>query len=110
MSNFDLKIKFDKAFDKLFFSKNFRAEMTNKIGICPKGITFDTCYDNDDSEIYFKLVSKNYGYEYSGEMVVGDYTLNKFVFTQEMADFAISYIRNNAPDLFDEIKAFEIVY
>ena len=36
--------------------------------------------------------------------------MNKFIFTQEMADFAISYIRNNAPDLFDEIKAFEIVY
>lgn len=110
MSNFDLKIKFDKAFDKLFFSKNFRAEMTKKFGMCPTGMTIDTCYNNDDSEIYFKLVSKNYGYEYSGEMVVGDYTLNKFIFTQEMADFAISYIRNNAPDLFDEIKTFEIVY
>ena len=66
MSNFDLKVKFDTAFDKIFFSKEFRNAMVKKFGICPNGMTFDTRYDDDVSEIYFVLVSKSYGYEYSG--------------------------------------------
>ena len=110
MSNFDLKVKFDTAFDKIFFSKEFINAMVKKFGICQKGMTFDTRYDDDVSEIYFILVSKSYGYEYSGERVVGDYSLNKFEFTEEMFDFAINYLSMNDRETWTEIINYEFGY
>ena len=110
MSNFDLKVKFDTAFDKIFFSKEFKNAMLKKFGICPNGMTFDTRYDDDVSEIYFILVSKSYGYEYSGERVVGDYTLNKFEFSKDMFDFAIDYFAMNDRETWAEIVNYEFGY
>ena len=110
MSNWDLKVKFDTAFDKIFFSNDFKNAMLNKFGIAPAGMTLDTRYDDDVSEIYFVLVSKSYGYEYSGERVVGDYSLNKFEFSREMFDFAIDYLSMNARELWAEIINYEFAY
>ena len=110
MSNWDLKVKFDTAFDKIFFSNDFKNAMLNKFGIAPAGMTFDTRYNDDVSEIYFVLVSKSYGYEYSGERVVGDYSLNKFEFSREMFDFAIDYLSMNARELWAEIINYEFAY
>lgn len=110
MSNWDLKVKFDTVFDKIFFSNDFKNAMLNKFGIAPVGMTFDTRYDDDVSEIYFVLVSKSYGYEYSGEMVIGDYSLNKFEFRREMFDFAIDYLSMNARELWAEIINYEFAY
>ena len=110
MSNWDLKVKFDTAFDKIFFSNDFKNAMLNKFGIAPAGMTLDTRYDDDVSEIYFVLVCKSYGYEYSGERVVGDYSLNKFEFSREMFDFAIDYLSMNARELWAEIINYEFAY
>lgn len=110
MSNWDLKVKFDTALDNIFFSKEFRIAIMKKFKIAPNGMTFDTRYDDDVSEIYFVLVSKKYGYEYSGEHVIGDYTLNKFEFSREMFDFAIDYLAMNNRDLWNEIINYEFTY
>lgn len=110
MDNFDLKVKFDTAFDKIFFSNGFKNAMVKKFGICPNGMTFDTKYDDDNSKIYFVLVSKSYGYEYSGERVIGDYTLNKFEFSKEMFDFAIDYFIMNDYETWAKIDNYEFRY
>ena len=110
MSNWDLKVKFDTAFDKLFFSSKFKNSMIKKFGYCPNGMTLDTRYDDDASEIYFVLVSKKYGYEYSGDIVIGDFTLNKFEFSREMFDFAIDYLAMNDRDTWSEIVNYEFSY
>lgn len=110
LSNWDLKVKFDTAFDKIFFSKEFKNAMLKKFGIAPRGMTFDTRYDDDVSEIYFVLVSKRYGYEYSGEIIIGDYSLNKYDFSREMFDFAIDYLAMNDRELWAEITNYEFTY
>ena len=110
MCNFDLKVKFDTIFDKIFFSNGFKNAMVKKFGICPNGMTFDTRYDDEESKIYFVLVSKNYGYEYSGEKVIGDYTLNKFDFSKEMFGFAIDYLVANNYETWVEIADYEFRY
>lgn len=110
MCNFDLKVKYDTTFDKIFFSNEFKNAMVKKFGICPNGTTFDTRYDDEESKIYFVLVSKNYGYEYSGERVIGDYTLNKFEFSKEMFDFVIDYFATNDHETWTEIFNYEFGY
>ena len=110
ISNWDLKVKYDTAFDKIFFSNDFKIAMLNKFGIAPTGMTFDTRYDDDVSEPYFALCCKLYGYEYSGERVVGDYSLNKFELSKEMFDFAIDYLAMHARELWADIINYEFTY
>ncbi len=105
---FALKVKYDTAFDNLFFSTDFKQKMTAKFGVCPQGTTFDTSYDDDNSPVYFKIVSKSYGYEYSSfDRVVGDFMLNKYDYTQEMGAFLLEYIAEKDPELAREIYGYD---
>ena len=106
---FNAKVKYDNFFDDVFFSKEFKNALIKEFGYAPYGMTFDTCF-LDDSEIYFKLVSKSYGYEYSGEHVIGDYTLNKFNFTENIFNFTINYIKSNYLDFWEDVKEYTFIY
>lgn len=105
-----LKIKFDTAFDNLFYSKEFKDAMIKKFGIVPAGLTFDTRFDDDVSEPFFCLCCKKYGYEYSGERVVGDYTINKYKFTREMFEFCMDYTDNISKEIYNEMINYDFTY
>ena len=105
-----LKIKFDTAFDNLFYSKEFKDAMIKKFGIVPAGLTFDTRFDDDVSEPYFCLCCKKYGYEFSGERVVGDYTINKYKFTREMFEFCMDYTDNVSKEIYNEMINYDFTY
>ena len=105
-----LKIKFDTAFDNLFYSKEFKDAMLKKFGIVPAGITFDTRFDDDVSEPFFCLCCKKYGYEFSGERVVGDYTINKYKFTREMFEFCMDYTDNVSKEIYNEMINYDFTY
>lgn len=109
-NQFKLKIKFDTAFDNLFYSKEFKDAMVKKFGIVPAGLTFDTRFDDDVSEPFFCLCCKKYGYEFSGERVVGDYTINKYKFTREMFDFCMDYTDNISKEIYNEIINYYFTY
>ena len=104
-----LKIKFDTAFDNLFYSKEFKDAMIKKFGIVPAGLTFDTRFD-DVSEPFFCLCCKKYGYEFSGERVVGDYTINKYKFTREMFEFCMDYTDNVSKEIYNEMINYDFTY
>ena len=105
-----LKIKFDTAFDNLFYSKEFKDAMIKKFGIVPAGLTFDTRFDDDVSEPFFCLCCKKYGYEFSGERVVGDYTINKYKFTREMFEFCMDYTDNVSKEIYNEMINYDFTY
>ena len=105
-----LKIKFDTAFDNLFYSKEFKDAMIKKFGIVPTGLTFDTRFDDDVSEPFFCLCCKKYGYEFSGERVVGDYTINKYKFTREMFEFCMDYTDNVSKEIYNEMINYDFTY
>lgn len=105
-----LKIKFDTAFDNLFYSKEFKDAMIKKFGIAPAGLTFDTRFDDDVSEPFFCLCCKKYGYEFSGERVVGDYTINKYKFTREMFEFCMDYTDNVSKEIYNEMINYDFTY
>lgn len=108
--NFILKIKFDKAFDNLFFSSKFTKEYIKKYQYCPNGLTIDTLYDNDDSPIYFKVIQKIYGYEYSSrDRVIGDYISYNYDYSEEQINFMLDYIKTNDFKLWTEIQQYKIV-
>lgn len=109
-SQFNLKVKFDTAFDELFYNNNFKNEMLNKFKVVPAGLTFDTRFDDDVSEPYFVLCCKKYGYEYSGEHVIGDYTINKYKFSKEMFDFCMDYLSNLDSPIYHEIMNYEFTF
>ena len=105
-----LKVKFDTAFDNLFYSKEFKDAMIKKFGIVPAGLTFDTRFDDDASEPFFCLCCKKYGYEFSGERVVGDYTINKYKFTREMFEFCMDYTDNVPKEVYNEMINYDFTY
>ncbi len=109
-NQFKLKIKFDTAFDNLFYSKEFKDAMVKKFGIVPAGLTFDTRFDDDVSEPFFCLCCKKYGYEFSGERVVGDYTINKYKFTREMFEFCMDYTDNVSKEIYNEMINYDFTY
>lgn len=105
-----LKIKFDTVFDNLFYSKEFKDAMIKKFGIVPAGLTFDTRFDDDVSEPFFCLCCKKYGYEFSGERVVGDYAINKYKFTREMFEFCMDYTDNVSKEIYNEMINYDFTY
>lgn len=103
MGNFDLKVKYDTQLDELFFSKDFKNAMLKQFGISPAGLTIDTRYDDDESDIYFYICCKEYGYDFSGERVVGDYMLRKYNLSDDMEQFCVNYLAEKAPELYEEM-------
>ena len=103
-----LKVKYDKIFDDIFFSKEFKDFIIEKFGYCPNGLTLDTDVENGKPE--FTCRCKKYGYDYpSADRVIGDYRienppsidLEKYIY--EM----FKYLKNNYPILYDDIYEYD---
>ena len=103
-----LKIKYDKIFDDIFFSKEFIDFIVSKFGYCPNGLTFDT-YASPDKPIEFICRCKQYGYDYSGERVIGDYQIIKTkINLEEYAYEMLKYLRDNYQSIYDEISEYDV--
>ena len=107
---FDTKAHYDTLFDELFFTSKFKNEFVSKFKICPQGTTFNTFFIGSDATPWFSLMSKIYGYDYpSSHRVIGDYEVGKYHYSDEMLEFAINYVKENKPDLYDEVKDYEFI-
>lgn len=105
-----LKVKFDKLFDDVFFSKEFKNFILENTGYCPNGLTFDTNI-NDKGVPEFMSLCKEYGYDCSGERVIGDYTLGKTPTNMEqLTNLMLEYLKENKKDLYDEIINYSIYF
>ena len=107
----EIKFAYDEKFDRLFFSKDFKAKMVEKFHICPRGLTCDTRFD-EEGKMYFCFCCKDYGYDFSGDYVLGDYTLRKQEIKQEWVPFLFDYISENDPTLYQECveKDYDFYY
>lgn len=104
-----LKSYYDPLFDEIFYSKEFIDYVLKNKGYCPNGLTIDTCFD--DKGMYFTCCCKEYGYEYSGERVVGDYTLvNPNVDLEDYAILCFKYLNNVNPEVASEVEKYDICY
>lgn len=104
-----LKKKYDKIFDDIFFSKDFKNYMIGKIGYCPNGLTIDTEVIDDKPE--FTCMCKEYGYEYSGDPVIGDFRkLNTPNNIDILANLMMEYLHKNYLDLYNEIIQFDVYF
>ena len=102
-----LKAKYDKIFDDIFFSKEFKDSVVEKFGYCPNGLTFDTIVEDDNPEFICRC--KQYGYDYSGERVIGDYKITKpTVDLEKYGEYMGDYIIDNYPELYEEISKYDI--
>lgn len=103
----DLKIKYDKIFDDIFFSKEFKDFIVEKFDYCPNGLTFDTEVENDKPE--FTCCCKKYGYEYSGERVIGDYRIENppSIELEKYAYEMLKYLKDNYPTIYEEIAKYD---
>lgn len=106
----DLKRKYDEAFDKVFLREDFRFHATSILKRCPKGLDLDTCFDNVTEEMVIVCRCKIYGYEYSSfEHVCGDYYCEEMA-TRQMLDICLTYLQEKNPVLYDEIKELKKDY
>jgi len=102
------KVKYDTILDDIFFSKEFKDFIIKKFGYCPNGLTFDT-YADGDKPIEFICRCKKYGYEYSGERVIGDYRIENPP-SIELAKYAyemLKYLQDNYPTIYEEIAKYD---
>lgn len=107
--NFKLKCYYDPLFDDIFFSKDFINYVLENKGYCPKGLTFDTKFDEDG--MYFNCCCKEYGYEYSGERVVNDFILiHSNVDMEDYAALCFKYLKKVKPEIANKIKNYDICY
>jgi hypothetical protein len=111
MTNEQLDIKFDyeRRFNKLFFSKDFKQKMIEKHHYCPQGLTFDVDF-NDNNEIEFYACCKKYNYDFSDSIVDGDYMLLKTPIKDEWVTFMNHYIHDNDEWLTEKLKGKLIYY
>lgn len=99
----DIKFNYEKRFNELFFSKDFKEKMVKEFSYCPQGLTFEPRFDKESEEWSFCACCKEYNYDfYSYE--VGDYTILKKEIKEEWAKFMIKYVRENDEKLANEIK------
>ena len=106
----DLKRKYDEAFDKVFLREDFRMHATSILKRCPRGLDLDTCFDSVTEEMVIVCRCKIYGYEYSSfDHVCGDYYCEEDA-TKEMLDICLAYLQENNPALYEEIKDAEKDY
>ena len=100
----ELKKKYDTAFDKLFLKQDFKFYATSILKRCPNGLDLDTQMYEEDHEIYFRCVCKLYGYDFSStDRVIGDYYFGDDT-TEEMLQVCLDYMKEKNPALYDEIK------
>ena len=105
----ELKIKFDKLFDDVFFSKNFKEFIVSKTGYCPNGLTIDTDVNDDVPE--FTCLCKEYGYDYANDRIIGDYRILKTPTNMEtLSDLMLEYLKENNNDLFNEVLKYDIYF
>ena len=104
----EIKDKYDTIFDNLCFSKEFKNAMLEKFGYCPGGLTADTRYNETTSNLYFVICCKEYGYEYRGERVTGDYVIKDYEVNDEMFQFVLQYIADNLDiEIVNELNRYE---
>ena len=105
----ELKSKYDKLFDDIFFDSKFTDFIVQECGYCPRGLTIDTEVNDNKPEFTCRL--KIYGYEYSNERVIGDYTIIKP--TVELEKYAykmMEYLQKNHPELYADIMKYDIYF
>ena len=91
-----LTIKFDyeRRFNKLFFSKDFKQKMVETCHYCPQGLTIDVDFD-EKGEIEFYACCKKYNYDFSDDIVDGDCILHKTPIKEEWVDLMMEYLKND---------------
>ena len=103
----DLKRKYDAAFDKLFLQQDFKFYATSKLKRCPNGLNLNTDFDEETGEMIVVACCKIYGYEYSStDHVCGDYYYGDKA-TEEMARVCLDYLKEKNPALYEEIKELD---
>ena len=106
----NLKRKYDKAFDKIFLKEDFRVYATSILKRCPKGLDLDTCFDSDTEDMVVVCCCKIYGYDFSStDRVCGDYYCEEDS-SEQMLDVCLAYLQEKAPTLYDEIKDLDMYY
>ena len=68
---------------------------------CPSGLTIDC--DVDDDEPRFYVCTKEYGYDYSGERVPGDFYNLDYNINENLYIHAFRYLYMTNENLFHEI-------
>jgi len=103
----NLKLKFDKILDDIFFSNDFKYYILEKTGYCPTGLTIDTYVENDKPEFICRC--KEYGFDFSGERIIGDYNIIKpNVDLEKYGEYMIEYLHTNHPSVYNEITKYDI--
>lgn len=106
----ELKRKFDTAFDKLFLRQDFKFYATSILHRCPNGLDLDTQMYEDTGKIYFQCCCKQYGYDFSStDRVIGDYYFGEDA-TEEMLQVCLDYMKEKNPQLYEEIQGYDIDY
>ena len=106
-----MKIEFDNAFNKLFFSKDFIDKMIERFHLCPAGLTIDTY--TVDSNVTFRCVTKRYGYDnsvkYIPDAAWDDYEILDDKIEFDIVKFMWDYVRINNPKLYEDALDMEAV-
>ena len=98
------KFKYDKMFDDVFFTSEFRQYIVEKLHHCPNGLTIDTDVDGEEPE--FHVCTKKYGYEYMNERVPGDFYDIQYGLGRELAEATLDYLSENNSELYEEMFSF----
>lgn len=98
------KFKYDKMLDDVFFTKEFKQYMMENCKFCPSGLTIDTNIDDDKPQ--FCVCTKEYGYDYSGERVPGDFYNLNYKINENLIEHIMRYLYMTNKNLFNEILKY----
>lgn len=98
------KFKYDKMLDDVFFTKEFKQYMIENCKFCPSGLTIDTNIDDDKPQ--FCVCTKEYGYDYSGERVPGDFYNLNYKINENLIEHIMRYLHMKNENLFNEILKY----
>lgn len=90
--------------DDVFFTKEFKQYMMENCKFCPSGLTIDT--NIDDEKPQFCVCTKEYGYEYSGERVPGDFYNLNYKINENLLEHTMRYLYMTNKNLFNEILKY----
>lgn len=105
----DFKRKYDKIFDDLFFTNEFRDYCVKEMKRCPAGLTINTIDDEQEGK-YFKTCCKKYGYDFSGDRIIGDYTFGEKLDDIRYTETCLNYLYDKNREVFDYIMNNYEVY
>ena len=97
------KRTYDKIFDDLFFSDEFKDFCVKKLKHYPVGLTIDTI--DKGKEKFFVVCCKEYGYDFSGQRVIGDYVVTNQNVEDKYIAACCEYVQLKKPELIDLIFA-----